>query len=133
MTTNVHFEYLYRDGANYKAWGMIVFSNPDHLSVAEIDSRLSQAFNPDSLFVAGQIQVPEIFLYSNGKVTSDDHCYHEYDHVELTDALTDDIQSRTISDFLTQVEIASERGWEAFDPHAWIILRNVLRSDNHVH
>ncbi len=127
MSNNTQFEYLYRDGANFKAWGTIVFSNPDQLPVSEIDERLRRAFNPDSQFVAGQIDVPEIFLYSDGNLTSVDHCFHEYDHVESTDDAVTDVRARTISDFLDQVEIASQRGWEAFNPCDWIIRNKMTR------
>ena len=127
MSENIQFEYLYRDGANYKAWGTIVFSNPDQLPLSEIDARFRQAFDPDSLFVAGQIEVPEIFLYRDGELTSDDHCFHEYDHVELTNGPADDAQGRTIGNFLAQVTLASQRGWEVFNPCDWIIRQKATR------
>jgi hypothetical protein len=127
MNKNIQFEYLYRDGANYKAWGTIVFSNPDELSVSEIDKRLRRAFNSDSQFVADQIEIPEIFLYRDGSLTSDDHCFHEYDRVELTDDAVTDVQGRTMSGFLAQVEIASQRGWEAFNPCDRIIRNTTTR------
>jgi hypothetical protein len=127
MNRNIQFEYLYRDGANYKAWGTIVFSNPAGLSVPEVDERLRRAFNADLQFVASQIGVPEIFLYRDGNLTSDDHCFHEYDRVELTDDVVTDMQQRTVSDFLAQVEIVSQRGWEAFNPCDWIIRNATTR------
>lgn len=127
MSKNIQFEYLYRDGANYKAWGTIVFSNPDELSVSEIDERLRRAFNSDSQFVASQVEIPEVFLYKDGNLTSDDHCFHEYDHVELTDDAITDVQNRRMSDFLAQVEIESQRGWEAFNPCDWIIRNTTTR------
>jgi hypothetical protein len=127
MSKNILFEYLYRDGSNYKDWGTIVFSNPNQLSISEIDERLRRAFNGDSLFIAGQIEVPEIFLYKDGNLTSADHCFHEYDHVELTDDAVTDVKERTMSDFLAQVEVASQRGWEAFNPCDWIIRNTTMR------
>ena len=59
--SNIRFVYLYRDGANYKSWGEVVFANPDQLTLDEIENRLSDAFLPDRLFIASQISIPEKF------------------------------------------------------------------------
>jgi hypothetical protein len=81
--SSVKFNYLYRDGANYKSWGEVVFANPENLALDEIDKTLVDAFLPDKLFVASQISIPEKFLFLDGKFTTDDHCYHEFDCVEV--------------------------------------------------
>ncbi len=122
---NILFEYLYRDGANYKEWGNIVFSNPEQLPVVEIDKRLRQAFEPDSLFIADQVDVPEVFLFRDGDLTANDHCYHEYDHVEVSDKPVTDVYDRTVNEFLLQVEDASRTGWKAFNLCDWLILKKM--------
>jgi hypothetical protein len=123
---NVRFDYLYRDGGNYKSWGAVVFSNPDLLPLQVIDSYLRLGFDQDGLFIADQIQIPEVFLFLTGNFTSDDHCFHEYDHVELTEDAPDDSQGRTIAQFLEQVELESHRGWRAFDPCDRIVKRTTV-------
>jgi hypothetical protein len=125
---NILFEYLYRDGSNYKAWGAIVFSNPMELLISEIDGRLRRAFDSELFFIANQIEIPEIFLYRDGLLTGDDHCFHEYDHVELTNDSVTDMYNRTISDFLAQIEAAAQHGWEVFDPCDWLIRSRAARS-----
>lgn len=112
---NIKFNYLYRDGANYKYWGDIVFSNPDLLTLCEIEAKLVGAFLPDKLFVAHQISIPEKFLFANGKFTKFDHCYHEFDSVEICEENPTDDLKRSINDFLKVIEQVSKQGWEEFD------------------
>jgi hypothetical protein len=112
---NIKFNYLYRDGANYKSWGDVVFTNPDQLSVNEVEKRLVSVFLPDKLFVASQISIPEKFLFLERKFTKNDHCYHEFDSVELCQENSTDSLNRSITDFLKEVELIARQGWKAFD------------------
>lgn len=112
---NIKFNYLYRDGANYKSWGEVVFTNPDQLAVDEIETRLIDAFLPDKLFIASQVSVPEKFLFASGKFTKFDHCYHEFDNVGICQEDPTDDLNRSIMDFLKDVELTSQRGWKVFD------------------
>lgn len=113
--SNIKFNYLYRDGANYKSWGEVIFTNHEELLVEEVEALLIGAFLPDKLFIASQISIPEKFLYLNGEYTKDDHCYHEFDSVEAIDETVTDALGRTVVDFLRDVAIASKQGWMAFD------------------
>lgn len=112
---NIKFNYLYRDGSNCKSWGDAVFTNPSQLTLEEIETRLIDAFLPDKLFVAHQISIPEKFLFAKGKFTNFDHCYHEFDCVEICQENITDGLGRSISDFLKVVEQISKQGWEEFD------------------
>jgi len=113
---NLKFDYLYRDGSNYKNRSAVVFSNPDKLSPSTVALELRQAFLPDGLFIAHQISLSEVFLYGEGDPTSDDHCFHEFDSVELTAEAPDDPYGRSMSEFVAEVVKASQEGWRAFDP-----------------
>jgi len=112
---NIRFNYLYRDGANFKAWGEVIFSNPDRLPLGLIEIKLHKNFLPDKLFIASQISIPETFLFLEGKITSNDHCYHEFNSVENCQEETTDSLNRSIFEFLNDVEKASIQGWKAFD------------------
>ena len=111
----IKFNYLYRDGSNYKSWGNVVFSNPQQLALSEIEAKLVAAFLPDRLFIASQISIPEKFLFVDGKFTKYDHCYHEFDRVEICEESLADSSNRSITDFLKDVEMASKHSWKAFD------------------
>jgi len=112
---NIKFNYLYRDGSNYKSWGVVVFTNPEQLTLVEIETRLIKALLPDKLFVASQVSIPEKFLFLSGKFTKYDHCYYEFDCVEVCKEDSTDSVERSITDFLRDVETTSKQGWEAFD------------------
>ncbi len=112
---SIKFNYLYRDGSNYNSWGKVVFTNPDQLTLGKIETRLIDAFLPDKLFIASQVSIPEKFLFLKGKFTEYDHCYHEFDCVEVCESISTDFLDRSITDFLRDVELASKHGWKAFD------------------
>lgn len=72
------FEYLYRDAANYKAFGTIVLrgSHTDEDSQAIMNACESELY-----FVAEQVGVAplyaDLYQYSGGP-TEDDHVFHEF-------------------------------------------------------
>ena len=111
------FSYLYRDAGNYKKCATVVFSNPDGLSSELITKTLRDAFLQDGLFIATQIRVPDVFLYVQGDASSDDHCFHEFDAVEICAEAANDKHSRSISQFIAEVRTEGKRGWVAFNPH----------------
>jgi len=72
------FEYLYRDAANYKAWGEILLSGvPSQDDIAVLRACLESG----EYFVAEQVGIPpvykELWDLSDGP-TSDDHALHEF-------------------------------------------------------
>jgi hypothetical protein len=113
--TNIKFNYLYRDGSNYKSWGDVVFANPENLTLDEVGKNLVDAFLPDKLFIASRVSIPEKFLFLDGKFTKYDHCYHEFDCVEVCEESSTDNLGRTITDFLRDIELTAKQGWVAFD------------------
>ncbi len=114
MNSSVKFNYLYRDAGNYKSWGELIFPNPDGLNLEEVDRRLRLAFDQEILFVAHQINIPEVFLYANQDLNNDDHCFHEYNSVEIVELFDSKSDNRSIKQFLEQIESASTSGWEVF-------------------
>ena len=115
---NIKFNYLYRDGGNWKKYAAVVFSNPTELSLAEIDGKIRMSMKPDALFIAHQLRLREAFLFSGeGYVSVEDHCFHEYDSIEQSPQLADDESDRTIDEFLRELEnIVKTVGWQLFDP-----------------
>lgn len=111
--SNIKFNYLYRDGGNYKNWADVTFFNPDNLSVDELLKAFRGAFD-DNLFIAHQVRILEVFSFPDGIVTSDDHCYHEFDNVEITEDIPNDSFARSIGGFLAEVKAAAAIGWRAF-------------------
>jgi hypothetical protein len=116
LMSNIRFNYLYRDGSNYKKWADVIFSNDGQLALDLISNKLKDCFLEDGQFIAHQIRIPEIFLAMDDALSFDDHCYHEFDSVEITADVPSDVHNRSIQDFLSEVARESGRGWRAFDP-----------------
>ncbi len=116
MATTMKFNYLYRDAGNYKKWGEVNFANSEKMTVKEASARLPKAFDSGSLFIASQIDIPEVFLFPEWDLSLDDHCFHEFFSVELSDESPSDKRGRSIKTFIEEVESESNRGWLAFDP-----------------
>lgn len=118
--TNTALIYLYRDGANYKNWGRVVLSGEPHDALRE---RIRNACQRSELFVARQIQVPEVFLYTQPDQPIDertDHGWHEFHALEPTEDPPDDTHRRTIVELVDRFETASEHGWNVREP--WEII-----------
>jgi len=118
--TVIRFNYLYRDGGNYKNWGFIDFKNPTGMALYEINKRLKSSFDIGCLFNAKQAGVPEVFLFNDDEysVNVDDIGFHEYDSVEIVDASRIDVnlQGRIILKFIKDVEWQCKKGWKYYDP-----------------
>ena len=72
------FEYLYRDGSNYKAWGSLLLSGEP---TQEDITALKACLESGEYFVAEQVGVPPVYkeLWDlSGGPTSDDHALHEF-------------------------------------------------------
>jgi len=114
---NIEFGYLYRDGGNYKKYGSVIFANPEDLGTDEISRLIHEELMPDGLFIAEQVRIPEVFLYSSGDFSQDDHCFHEFAGVRVTNGTTSDPQARSIGEFITEINDREFIGWETFDPY----------------
>lgn len=77
------FEYLYRDAANFKAWGGVLLTGT---ASQETREELNQCLDSGVFFVAEQVSIPALYeglyAYSNG-ATVDDHAYHEFSEIRL--------------------------------------------------
>jgi hypothetical protein len=120
---NVRFRYLYRDGNNFKSWADVVFRDPDHGDLRGTKKLLECAFKPDGLFIAGQIRVPEVFLYSRCRAFAEDHCFHEFYSLERTPDHPNDRFDRSIGQFVAAVQREANRGWVVFDPFDRCVLQ----------
>ncbi|MDB5015400.1 MAG: hypothetical protein JWQ84_232 [Mucilaginibacter sp.] len=77
---NIKFNYLYRDSANYKKFGYVVFSNHNNIELSELESLIRSKLIYETWFYADEWNLPELFL---------EHCdfrfdptWHEFESVE---------------------------------------------------
>lgn len=120
---NTRFSYLYRDASNYKNHGDVVFSGE---FTPELEEKLTSVLNDGEYFIAHQVGIPEVFLWDKDleydeypvelvgtaryKIDEeDDHVWHEFDGLSLTDAAPTD--PRTIEEFIDEVVRQADLGW----------------------
>jgi len=95
---NIRFEYLYRDGGNYKQFGDVVFANPEGIEIQRLENLVQEALIGEMNFIAEDLHLP--LLYFSEK-NSDDHGWHEFDSIHETDEEVSDL--RTVSKFIAQL------------------------------
>jgi hypothetical protein len=109
---NTLFNYRYCDASGYSSWGDVVFGGVfDEALLA----RMRRAFEGGEFFVADQVRVPQLFFETS---SIDDHCFHAFSRLEITDAAVSDPHDRSIEAFVAEVEAAASAGWKMFDPFA---------------
>jgi hypothetical protein len=80
---NIKFNYLYRDGANYKNFNSIVFENDRSISLENLETLIKSKLIYGEWFYADQWKMPEIFLSTfDFKI---DPTWHEFESVEYCD------------------------------------------------
>lgn len=80
---NIQFNYLYRDGCNYKKYDFVIFANPDNIELSEIENILKSKLIWGEWFYADEWKLPELFLpFFDFKI---DPTWHEFESVEYTD------------------------------------------------
>ncbi len=96
---NIKFEYRYRDAANYKQYGGIVFCNPEELSLASIEFCIRKHLVEGEFFDHNSFHLPPLFFDSYD--TELDHPFHEFFGVSCTSDLPTD--TRTIGAFIHSI------------------------------
>ena len=78
MSGHVVFDYMYRDAANYKAYGALLLKGE---ATEENQRRLESKLESGEFFIAEQIGIPalygELWEYSDGP-TEEDHVWHTF-------------------------------------------------------
>lgn len=110
--TSSIFEYMYRDGGNFKTYGRLLLEGWDE----QADAKIRLCLESGELFVAEQVGVPSLcreHWESVGDGPSDlDHAYHEF--VSLRPPGKDDRDLRAwgrLDHLLSRVEAAARR-WD---------------------
>ena len=96
---NIKFRYQYRDGANYKNHGKIIFTNNFNLSIEEITKRITNRLISGEFFYSDQFGVTD--LHFEKWDNEYDHLWHEFVDVEKTDELND---QDDIKEFIERLE-----------------------------
>lgn len=97
---NIKFSFLYRDAANYKTWGEVVFANPENLSAKDIRQTILNSCNPDGGFDPRPWGLPNIRTQPYDPEL--DHDYYEFESVEESEEYA--TEARSLAAFLDVVK-----------------------------
>lgn len=101
---NIQFNYLYRDGGNYKEYDFLIFANPDNIELSEIENLLKSKLLWGEWFYADEWKLPELFLpFFDFKI---DPSWHEFESVEYTDEAAN--SPITLAEFMAAVSDAKQ-------------------------
>lgn len=104
---NIEFSFLYRDAANYKTFGSVVFSNSENIPLEEVGKIIQASCNQDGCFDPRLWGLPNILTQPYDPEL--DHDWYEFECVEETEeGLTDE---RSIMGFLDVVKANVLAGW----------------------
>ena len=80
---NIKFNYLYRDGANYKNYNSIILANPQSISLDFLNELILSKLISETWFYVDQWKLPG--LHFGTWDNEIDHTFHEFENVEYTD------------------------------------------------
>ena len=80
---NIKFSYRYRDAANYKVYGSVIFSNPDNLTVREIEAQIRAKLIDGEFFDPVEWNVPKLQILPIDEEL--DHSWNEFESIEESD------------------------------------------------
>jgi len=95
---NIQFSYFYRDGANYKNFNTIVFSNPDSISLNSIDKAIRSNLIDATWFYPKVWNIPTMYFKEFKWDAEIDHDWHEFESIKET--LEKVTEENSIEDFL---------------------------------
>ncbi len=100
---NIKFNYLYRDGGNYKNYSSVIFANPDNIDLAGLEALIKSKLIYGEWFYVNEWKLPDLhFGVWDNEI---DHTFHEFESVEYTDETGN--AEIGLADFIVAVEKAS--------------------------
>lgn len=81
---NIKFNYLYRDGGNYKNYGFVILSNPGNLALTEVEKLIRNKLIDGEWFYADEWGLPELFF--EWVDFRDDPTWHEFESIDCVNA-----------------------------------------------
>lgn len=114
--SNIKFNYEYRDAANYKNHGSVIFSNPgDVICLPALESQLRETFIDQEFFHAESLSIPS--LYFKDRDPELDHDWHHFNSLELTGEPSTD--ERSIEAFLKEIAYHCYHSYMRSRPKIW--------------
>jgi len=80
MRKNIQFNYLYRDSANYKNFGSVIFHNDRGIQLKEVQTLIKAQLIDDTWFYANQWGLPDL----HQQISEEDPTWHEFESISYT-------------------------------------------------
>jgi hypothetical protein len=97
----IRFNYLHRDSGNWKKFGHKLFSNPEHLTLEEIEQKIRQNLIDQEYFYPEQVGIKKFRFHRY----LDDYSWYEFESVEILDNIDHPKKElETISNFILLLE-----------------------------
>lgn len=101
MSEVIRFNYLHRDSGNWKKFGCKLFSNPEKLTLAEIEQQIRQNLIDREFFYPDKVDIKKFKFHRY----LDDYSWYEFESVEITNCfqgITNHLN--TINQFISLLE-----------------------------
>ena len=96
MAQNIRFHYLYRDSGNYKTFGFQDFSNPNDLSLEQIQTKITEKLISAEFFYPEESGIEKFEFHKN----CDDYSWYEFDFTEFVSGLK---PKKSIEEFIAGI------------------------------
>ncbi|HWZ15899.1 MAG TPA: hypothetical protein VNW95_11745 [Mucilaginibacter sp.] len=80
---HITFNYLYRDGGNYKNYRSVIFDSPSNVDLSDLDALIKSKLIYGEWFYVNEWNLPD--LHFGTWDNEIDHTFHEFESVELTE------------------------------------------------
>lgn len=100
---NIKFSYRYRDGANYKNYGHVIFSETLSIDLDKLQTLIQSKLISGEFFYVGEWGLPD--LHFNLWNDEFDHTFHEFECIEYTDEAPNTLL--TLAEFCKLIELTN--------------------------
>jgi hypothetical protein len=97
---NIKFNYLYRDGANYKNFSFVIFDNPNNVNPDVLLKTIKPKLIDETWFYVDQWNLPD--LHFTKWHNEFDHTWHEFESIEYTSEVPN--SEMTLAEFISLVQ-----------------------------
>ena len=81
MSEVIRFNYLHRDSGNWKKFGSKLFSNPEQLTIEDVEQRIRQNLIDREYFYPEQVGIKKFKFHRY----LDDSSWYEFESIEILD------------------------------------------------
>ncbi len=96
MRKSIRFHYLHRDSGNYKTFGFQDFSNPNKLSLEEIQARITEKLISEEFFYPEESGIEKFEFHRY----CDDYSWYEFNGLEI---VSGKIPEKSIEEFINGI------------------------------